>query len=98
MKDVWQALSHPVRREILALLREGAMGAGAIGEKFDMAGASLSQHLKTLREAGLVSVEADGTARIYRLNVSVAEDALTGLLDLLGVGTAPISDRKESNT
>ena len=98
MKDVWQALSHPVRREILALLREGAMGAGAIGEQFDMSGASLSQHLKTLREAGLVSVEVDGTARIYRLNVSVAEDALTGLLDLLGVGTASQSAPKESKS
>lgn len=93
MSDVWRALSHPVRRDILKLLRAGALTAGEIGEQFDCSGATLSTHLKVLREADLVSVEPDGTKRVYRINLSVAEDALSGLLQILKVG-----DEEEENT
>ena len=86
MSDVWQALSHPLRREVLTLLKRGGMSAGALGERFDCAAPTLSAHLRTLREAGLVTVEAEGNRRVYRLNASVAEDALLGLLGLLRVG------------
>lgn len=95
MSDVWRALSHPVRREILTLLRDGARTAGELGQQFDCTGATMSVHLKVLREADLVSVERDGTKRVYRINLSVAEDALSGLLDLLRVGAVdgkPVSE------
>lgn len=87
MSDVWQALAHPVRREILALLRGGAMTAGEIGAHFTCSGATLSGHLKALREAGLATMEPDGNRRVYRINLSVAEEALAGLLDMLRVGS-----------
>lgn len=88
MSDVWQALSNPHRRQILGQLKKSALTAGAIGDTVNLSAATLSQHLKVLRQAGLVTVETRGTQRIYRLRVSVVEDALTGLLDLLGTGEA----------
>ena len=88
MNDIWQALAHPARRRVLAALRAGSMSAGDLGELFDFSGATLSGHLKVLREADLVSCDREGTRRIYRLNLSVAEDALAGLLDLLRTGEA----------
>ena len=88
MADVWHALSHPVRREVLALLRGGGMSAGEIGARFACTGATLSGHLRTLREADLVTVEPEGTRRVYRIKLSVAEDALAGLLGLLRYGEA----------
>ena len=86
--DIWQALSHPARRRVLTLLRNGVLTAGEIGAVFPFSAATLSGHLRTLREANLVSCTPEGTRRLYRLNLSVAEDALTGLLDLLRVGEA----------
>lgn len=88
MADVWHALSHPVRRDVLALLREGGMSAGEIGARFECSGATMSGHLKTLQAADLVTVEPEGTKRVYRINLSVAEDALAGLLGLLRYGEA----------
>ena len=86
MADVWRALSHPLRREVLTLLKGGGMTAGAIGGRFDCAAPTLSAHLRTLLEADLVTVEAEGSHRVYRLNATVAEDALLGLLRVLRVG------------
>ena len=99
MTDVWRALSHPLRRDVLKLLRTGALTAGELGEHFDCSGATLSTHLKALREADLVSVEPDGTKRVYRINLSVAEEALTGLLQFLKVGEdEPQTTIEESST
>ena len=86
MADVWRALSHPLRREVLTLLKGGGMTAGALGDRFDCAAPTLSAHLRTLLEADLVTVEAEGSRRVYRLNATVAEDALLGLLRMLRVG------------
>ncbi len=86
MNDVYKALAHPVRRKILALLRERAHTAGELADAFDLAKPTLSGHFAVLREAGLVDSDRDGTTIIYRLNLSVAEEALSGLMELLRVG------------
>jgi DNA-binding transcriptional ArsR family regulator len=86
MSDVYQALAHPVRRKILALLSERAMTAGEIADHFDLAKPTLSGHFALLKEADLVSVERRGSSLLYRINVSVAEEAIAGLMDLLRVG------------
>ena len=77
---VFEALSHPVRREILALLRKGPMSAGELAEHFDIAKPTLSVHFAKLRDADLVSVERRGTSLIYHLNMSILEEALSGFL------------------
>lgn len=86
MADVYKALAHPVRRKVLSLLRERARSAGEIAEAFDLAKPTLSGHFNILREADLVSVERRGTTLIYRLNLSVLEEALSGLMDLVRLG------------
>ena len=96
MSDVWHALSHPLRRQVLGLLRDRALSAGEIGARFDCTAATLSGHLKVLREAGLITVERDGTRRVHRLNLSVAEDALAGLLDLLRYEERPKGSEAEA--
>lgn len=78
--SVFEALGHPTRRRILELLRDRDMTAGEIAEHFDVSKPTLSGHFAKLREADLVVAERDGTSIIYSLNLSVAEDALLGLL------------------
>ncbi len=60
-------LADDRRREILDLLRVGERPAGALVEALGIAQPTVSQHLKVLRDAGLVSVRADGNRRLYRL-------------------------------
>ncbi|GGY46773.1 metalloregulator ArsR/SmtB family transcription factor [Parvularcula lutaonensis] len=84
--DVYQALASPVRREILAMLRDGPKSAGELADAFDLSKPTLSGHFAVLREAGLVASEREGAKVIYHLNLSVAEEALTGLMDVLRIG------------
>ncbi|MEE2690164.1 MAG: autorepressor SdpR family transcription factor [Pseudomonadota bacterium] len=91
MSDIYQALAHPARRKILALLRKRAMSAGEIAESFDLAKPTLSGHFSVLRNADLISVERQGATLIYRINLSVAEEALSGLMDIFRIGdVAPL--------
>ncbi len=78
---VFEALSHPARRKILALLRQGPMSAGELSEHFDIAKPTLSVHFAKLKEAELVVVERRGTSLIYHLNMSILEAALSGFLN-----------------
>lgn len=69
MDDVAGAIADPVRREILLLLRERALPAGAIAARFpDISRPAVSRHLRVLREAGLVRGEISGRQRFYRLD------------------------------
>lgn len=66
--NVFQALSEPRREAILrAIAQNGKMNAGEICELFDVSAPAISQHLKILRDAGLVSVEIKAQRRIYSL-------------------------------
>ena len=67
--DPFHALAEPTRRAIVELLaREGALSASDIGARFPISAPAVSQHLKVLREAGLVRVEKRAQQRIYRVN------------------------------
>jgi len=61
------ALSDPTRRRIVELLADGERPMGELAAQFDVSGPAVSQHLKVLREAGLVGVRVDAQRRIYRL-------------------------------
>ncbi len=62
------AIADPTRRRIIELLAQRERTAGELVEEFDMSAPAISQHLKVLREAGLVSVRAEGQSRIQSLN------------------------------
>ncbi|OOG76046.1 ArsR family transcriptional regulator [Sinorhizobium sp. A49] len=80
MNTVFEAISHPVRRQILTLLKAGPMSAGELAGHFDLTKPTLSVHFNKLRDAELVAVERRGTSLIYHLNMSILEEALSGLL------------------
>jgi DNA-binding transcriptional ArsR family regulator len=66
--DAFTAMADPTRRKIIDLLSETHRDAGTISAAFAISQPAVSRHLRVLREAGLVTVEPDGTRRIYRLN------------------------------
>lgn len=92
MSDVFEALANPVRRKILRLLRRRAMSAGEIAGHFELAKPTLSGHFAVLKAADLVTTERRGTTILYRLNTSVLEEAVAGLMDLAGVSRAKEKD------
>lgn len=78
----FKALSDPVRREILQLLRNGAMTAGNIAEHFDMTKATISYHLRLLKEAGLIFEEKERNFIYYDLNTTLVEEMMGWLMSL----------------
>ena len=85
MSETLKAISDPVRRDILSMLRNGRMSAGEIGEKFNLTGATVSYHLSKLKGADLVVEEKYKNYIYYHLNTSVFEEVLTWIYTLGGV-------------
>lgn len=81
-QDVMKALADPTRREILNLLKPGAMAATEIADRFDISGAAVSKHLTILREAELVRTRREGKYIYYELTASVLEEVLLWIKDL----------------
>ena len=63
-----QALSDPTRQRIIEMLAAGALSSGEIADRFALSPPAISQHLKTLKQARLVSVQVDRQKRIYSLD------------------------------
>ena len=74
--DSFKALSDPVRRDILEMLRNGSLPAGEIASKFDMTGATISYHLSILKKADLVRETREKNFIFYELNASVFEELM----------------------
>ena len=74
--ETFKALSDPIRREILMMLRDGSMSAGEIGVHFDMTGATISYHLKILKKAELIFEKKEKNYIYYTLNTSVVEEVM----------------------
>ena len=74
--DVFHAIAHPARRAILMTLRDGERAASELAEPFAMTFAGISQHLRVLEEAELVSVRRDGRHRFYRLEPKPLQDVV----------------------
>lgn len=82
--DTFKALSDPVRREILVMLKEGRMSAGEIADQFEMTNATISYHLSVLKKADLVWETKEKNFVYYHLNISVVEEMMIWLSDLKG--------------
>ena len=92
IQHTMRALSDPIRREILNLLKSGRMAAGEIAEHFDVTDASISRHLSVLKEAELIRDKREGKFIYYELNASVLEEILLWIKDLKGESN---NDQKE---
>ena len=87
LAETFKALSDPVRREILMMLRDGKKTAGEIAAHFQMTGATVSYHLSQLKKAELILEERQKNFIYYRLNTRVFEEMMLWI--------AQFSDRKE---
>lgn len=84
LQNTLKALSDPIRREILNLLKGGRMAAGDIVERFDVTGAAISRHLSVLKDADLIRDRREGKYIYYELNTSVLEEIMLFIADLKG--------------
>jgi DNA-binding transcriptional ArsR family regulator len=82
--ETFKALSHPVRRDILNLLKTGRLSAGEIAANFNMTGATISHHLATLKKADLIAETREKNFIYYDLNASVLEEIMVWIADLRG--------------
>lgn len=83
--ETFKALSDPVRRDMLELLKRESLSAGEIGSHFDMTGATISYHLSILKKAGLVTETKKKNFIYYELNTSVVEEVMLWLAELRGI-------------
>ena len=84
LQHTLKALSDPIRREILNLLKSGRLSAGEITEHFPVTGAAVSRHLSVLKEADLIRDTREGKFIFYELNASVLEEILLWITELKG--------------
>lgn len=101
MSGVFKALADPTRRQVLAHLRERPMSAGELADRFDVSKPTMSAHFSVLREAGLIDATKHGKSIIYRLRMSVLEEALMGLAQAVGLdlqAPAPAGNPKEEKS
>ncbi len=84
MNDTLKAISDPVRRDFLQMLKGGRKSAGEIAEQFNLTGATVSYHLAKLKSADLVAEERYKNFIYYELNTSVFEEVLAWIYRLGG--------------
>ena len=89
MSDVFKALADPTRRRVLELLREQPRSAGELADHFPVSKPTMSAHFAVLQEAGLIEATKTGRTILYRLKMSVLEEALLGFAQTLGWEIAP---------
>ena len=82
--ETFKALSDPARREILELLKKGRMSAGEIAGHFDTTHATISYHLKILKNADLIRETREKNFIFYELNLTVLEEIMVWISDLKG--------------
>ena len=84
--EVFEAIAQPTRREILRLLAAGELSAGAVASRFDVTQPAISQHLKVLKQTGLISERREGTRRLYSIRPDGLADLHSFLADVLPAG------------
>ncbi|MBR3994599.1 MAG: winged helix-turn-helix transcriptional regulator [Clostridia bacterium] len=77
INETLKAISDPVRRDILSMLKNGKKSAGEIAERFNLTGATVSYHLAKLKKADLIAEEKYKNYIYYSLNASVFEEVIT---------------------
>ena|SRR5436190_19060599 len=81
--EVFEAIAQPKRREIMRLLSVGELSAGEIAGNFAVTQPAISQHLKVLKQSGLVNERRDGTRRLYSVRAEGLGDLHGFLADVL---------------
>ena len=85
MNAVFDALSHPIRREVLELLKRGGMTAGELADRFPVSKPTMSGHFAKLKAAGLIRGENRAGHIVYTLNMSTLEEAVMGFMGRMSI-------------
>ncbi len=83
-QETFKALSDPIRRDILFLLKDKKLSAGEIASHFELTGATISHHLKILKNAELIFEEKQKNFIYYQLNISVFEEVMLWITQITG--------------
>lgn len=83
--ETFKALSDPIRRDILLMLRSGRMSAGEIAARFDLTAATVSYHLSIFKKAGLLFETREKNFIYYELNISVFEELMLWISQFMEV-------------
>lgn len=94
--EAFEAIAQPTRRRIMRLLAGGELSAGAVASRFAVTQPAISQHLRVLREAGLVDERRDGTRRLYRVRPEGLADLHGFLAELLPAGLERLKQAAEA--
>jgi DNA-binding transcriptional ArsR family regulator len=81
--EVFEAVAQPKRREILRLLAAGELSAGEVASRFSVTQPAISQHLKVLKETGLITERREGTRRLYSVRPDGLADLHTFLAEVM---------------
>lgn len=84
INETIKAISDPVRRDILQMLKEGRRSAGEIADRFELTGATVSYHLAKLKSADLITEQKQKNFIYYELNTSVFEEVIKWIYSLGG--------------
>ena len=84
LQQTLKALSDPIRREILNMLKKRRLSAGEITDQFSVTAPSISRHLSVLKDADLIRDTREGKFIFYEINTSVLEEALLWIAELKG--------------
>ena len=93
--EIFEAIAQPKRREILRLLAAGELSAGTIASHFAVTQPAISQHLRVLKQAGLVSERRDGTRRLYSTRAEGLADLHSFLAEVLPAGLERLKQAAE---
>jgi DNA-binding transcriptional ArsR family regulator len=94
--EVFEAIAQPTRREIMRLLADGERTAGDVVAHFSLSQPAISQHLKVLRETGLVNERREGTRRLYSVRPEGMADLHSFIAEVLPAGLARLKRAAEA--
>jgi DNA-binding transcriptional ArsR family regulator len=94
--EVFEAVAQPKRRDILRLLAAGERSAGDVASRFAVTQPAISQHLRVLKDAGLISERRDGTRRLYSVRAEGLADLNAFLAEVLPAGLERLKQAAEA--
>jgi DNA-binding transcriptional ArsR family regulator len=86
MNDIFDALAHPIRRQVLEMLKDGGKTAGVLAAAFPVSKPTMSAHFAKLKAAGLILGENRRGSIVYTINISVLEEVMLAFANRMGIG------------
>jgi DNA-binding transcriptional ArsR family regulator len=96
VSTTFEVLAEPARRQIVAFLADGEMPVGEIASQFNSSVSAVSQHLKVLREAGVVTVRPQAQQRFYAVNPQALAEACAWMMRMGGFWTGKLETLERS--